>query len=209
MISRFTVSDTAYVYISPHFQVKEFACHDGSDIVLIDVDFVRNQLESIRNYFNKPVTINSGYRTESWNKKVGGATGSYHVKGRAFDIVVKDTAPLAVCQFAQTMSEVNHYGGVLRYDTFTHVDSRDYIVLLDERNGEKKVDSFYDDTFMVRVDGSRHLRIREKPTTSSQVVMYCPSGAYTITQTLNNDGFTWGKLLSGAGWIALNYTERV
>lgn len=32
---------------------------------------------------------------------------------------------------------------------------------------------------------------------------------YTIVQTVNNGGYTWGKLKSGAGWIALNYTQKV
>ena len=30
--------------------------------------------------------INSGYRTEEWNKKVGGRVGSSHTKGLAADI---------------------------------------------------------------------------------------------------------------------------
>lgn len=32
---------------------------------------------------------------------------------------------------------------------------------------------------------------------------------FTITQTVNSGGYTWGKLKSGAGWIALNYTTKI
>lgn len=34
-------------------------------------------------------------------------------------------------------------------------------------------------------------------------------GVYTIVETKKADGYTWGKLKSGAGWIALEYTKRL
>jgi len=49
-----------------NFEVKEFACSDGSDTVLID-DALVVALQKIRDHFGKPVTINSGYRTEACN----------------------------------------------------------------------------------------------------------------------------------------------
>ena len=36
-----------------------------------------------------------------------------------------------------------------------------------------------------------------------------PQGVYTITETVSADGYTWGKLQSGQGWIALEFTTRV
>ena len=33
-------------------------------------------------------------------------------------------------------------------------------------------------------------------------------GIYTITETVDADGHTWGKLESGQGWIALEFTTR-
>lgn len=38
---------------------------------------------------------------------------------------------------------------------------------------------------------------------------YCPKGVYTIVDTQNKDGYEWGKLKSGIGWVALKYTERL
>lgn len=106
--------------ISKNFKVKEFRCKDGSDTILIDVDFVRNYLQKIREYFESPVTINSAYRTVTYNKKVGGATNSYHLKGQAFDIVVKGKTPAEVARYAQTLD----VKGIIQYNTFVHVDSR-------------------------------------------------------------------------------------
>lgn len=63
--------------LSAHFKVREFACHDGTDTVFISSELV-GILEKIRVHFGKPVTINSGYRTEAWNKRQGGAAYSQH-----------------------------------------------------------------------------------------------------------------------------------
>lgn len=106
--------------ISDNFKVKEFRCKDGSDKILIDVDFATSKLQAIRDHFGTPVTINSGYRTESYNAKVGGAKSSYHMKGQAFDIVVEGHTPSEVARYAQSLS----IPGIIQYNTFVHVDSR-------------------------------------------------------------------------------------
>ena len=62
--------------------------------------------------------------------------------------------------------------------------------------------------FVVRVT-IENLNIRKGPGTSYDKVGYCPTGSYTIVETKVADGYTWGRLKSGAGWIALEYTERV
>ena len=106
--------------ISENFKVSEFRCKDGSDRILIDVDFVRDKLQAIRDHFGAAVTINSGYRTKSYNAQVGGAKLSYHMKGQAFDIVVAGHTPLEVAQFAKTLN----LNGIILYNSFVHVDSR-------------------------------------------------------------------------------------
>lgn len=51
------------------------------------------------------------------------------------------------------------------------------------------------------------LNIREDATTSSPVVgCIRDRGVYTIVAKKTASGYTWGKLKSGAGWIALEYT---
>ena len=62
-----------------YFKVREFACKDGSDFILLSPELL-DVLYRIRLHFNAPVMITSGYRTESHNKKVGGAKDSKHVK---------------------------------------------------------------------------------------------------------------------------------
>lgn len=63
-------------------------------------------------------------------------------------------------------------------------------------------------SFKVRVKIS-DLYIRKGPGTSYGKNGFCPVGVYTIVKTKSANGYTWGRLKSGAGWIALEYTERL
>lgn len=63
-------------------------------------------------------------------------------------------------------------------------------------------------TFKVKVNIT-NLNIRKGAGLSFSRVGLCPKGSYTIVETKTNDGYEWGKLKSGVGWIALKYTQRV
>lgn len=47
-----------------------------------------NVLQPLRDHFNKPVIITSGYRCKKLNELVGGVSNSQHVKGEAVDLIV-------------------------------------------------------------------------------------------------------------------------
>ena len=54
------------------------------------------------------------------------------------------------------------------------------------------------------------LNVRQKPTTNSKIATQVyKREVFTIMETKNNEGYTWGRLKSGAGWIALDYTNRL
>ncbi len=108
--------------LSPHFKVKEFACKDGSNIVLVSGKLV-SVLEQIREHFGKPVIVTSGYRTASWNKEVGGVVNSQHLYGTAADIQVEGVEPKEVAKYAETL--LQNSGGIGYYRNFTHIDVRD------------------------------------------------------------------------------------
>lgn len=121
MIKAYSKSKDGNKKLSTNFKVSEFACNDGSDPIFIDSELVE-VLQSIRTYFKKPVTINSAYRTASYNKKVGGAIYSQHLYGTAADIVVTGIKPSEVAEYAETL--LKNTGGIGRYPTFTHIDVR-------------------------------------------------------------------------------------
>ena len=110
--------------LSTHFKVKEFACKDGSDAVLVAPRLVM-VLQSIRSHFGAPVTIASAYRTPQYNAKVGGVAHSQHCYGTAADITVKGQTPAAVAAYARQI--MPDWGGVGIYSQkgFTHIDIRE------------------------------------------------------------------------------------
>lgn len=67
-----------------YFTAGEFACKCCGR-VMIDNRLV-TMLDRVRHTLGKPIYVSSGYRCTAHNKAVGGATGSYHVKGLAADI---------------------------------------------------------------------------------------------------------------------------
>ena len=134
-IQTFSLKHDGNKQLSENFKVKEFKCNDGSDTILIDVDFVRTKLQDIRSHFGAPVTINSAYRTPTYNAKVGGAKSSYHLKGQAFDIVVKGHTPQEVARYCKLIG----IKGVIQYNTFVHVDSRGIPYFARNNNGKVSV----------------------------------------------------------------------
>lgn len=111
--------------LSKNFKVNEFACKGkgccGS--VKVDTNLVA-YLQQIRDYFGKPVTINSGYRCEKHNKAVGGASGSKHTLGMAADIVVEGVRPADVAKYCESIGilGIGLYGS--SDGNFVHIDTR-------------------------------------------------------------------------------------
>lgn len=123
MIKEFSIKTSGDLNLSPNFKVKEFGWKDGSDKVLIDINLVE-KLQELRNYLGKPITILSGYRTDSYNKQCGGVDNSYHLKGQAVDIYSSGVKPIVIALWA----EFNNLGGIGIYlnrsQEFVHIDTR-------------------------------------------------------------------------------------
>lgn len=123
-VKTYSKSKNGNLKLSENFCVKEFACKDGSDTIKIDLDLIP-LIQRFRNYVETGVYFNSAYRTPSYNKKVGGATNSYHVKGQALDIPFLNsykylTSREKMCAFFNTLG----VKGIIIYPTFIHVDTR-------------------------------------------------------------------------------------
>ena len=108
--------------IRPNFTVSELACKDGSDVILVSselLDFV----QEIRDKVKVPITINSFYRTVSYNEKIGGAPKSKHKIGMACDMLVP--VGYTVDSFAKIIEAiVGENSGIGKYykSNFVHLD---------------------------------------------------------------------------------------
>jgi uncharacterized protein YcbK (DUF882 family) len=115
--------------ISRNFDLSEFACNDGTDVpaeYLPNVISLAKNLQVLRDTLKKPVTINSGYRSADYNKKVGGASKSQHLVAKAADIRVPGLLAIEVYNVILRLIEQGkmHNGGLGLYDTFVHYDVR-------------------------------------------------------------------------------------
>lgn len=127
--------------LSENFRVREFRCNDGSDAIKICQETV-NKLQAARDYFGKPVHINSAYRTPAYNASpaVNGAPKSQHVVGTACDIRIDGVPPKAVASFFEAKYPNS---GIGLYGTFVHIDSRGSKSYWDQRSGKQVVVSSF------------------------------------------------------------------
>ena len=87
------------IRLSPHFLLSEFLNLEKYPENIPTVQQIsnmiygcRNLLEPARQTIGCPIIINSGFRCESVNRRVGGVRNSQHLVGQAADIRPKDPA---------------------------------------------------------------------------------------------------------------------
>jgi len=117
--------------ISAHFKRQEFACKCGCGFDTVDAELLKI-LESERNYWGKPITINSGARCKDYNAKVDGKKHSQHLLGRAADFTVKGVEPTDVANRLNSIYPDKF--GIGWYKGFTHIDTRNGAGRWDSRN---------------------------------------------------------------------------
>lgn len=84
--------------LTPHFDLAELACKDGScvpDRFIGNATRLCGELEVLRVELGRPVVITSGYRSPEWNA-ARGAEKSQHLTASAADIRVANVPPRQV-----------------------------------------------------------------------------------------------------------------
>lgn len=74
-----------------NFSPREIACK-GTGQLLVD-EVALDRLQALRDALGVPIVIVSAYRSPEHNRRVGGAKGSYHMKGCAFDVSMANHDP--------------------------------------------------------------------------------------------------------------------
>lgn len=121
--------------LAKNFIAKEFACKDGTQELFIDTKLVE-KLQEIRDYYDTPIKVISGYRTENYNLNCGGAKNSKHLTGEAIDFMFLKRPELLsdddgkIFYTAQDIQNKFKINGIGIYNermenNFLHIDNRD------------------------------------------------------------------------------------
>lgn len=115
--------------LTKNFSLHEFNCNCGCEMpkeVFFNVQKLASQLQVLRDYLGKPITVNSGYRCLEYNKKIGGAEFSQHTLGKASDIKVKGVPVSLVNKAIEYLINKGDMlqGGLGLYKRFNHYDIR-------------------------------------------------------------------------------------
>ena len=117
--------------LTENFSLEEFKCKDGSDIpneYLPNAIQLAKNLQVLRDFIKKPITINSGYRSPKYNasEKVKGAKNSQHLLAKAADLRVDGITPKELAKVIESLIKDGkmQQGGVGIYPTFVHYDIR-------------------------------------------------------------------------------------
>jgi uncharacterized protein YcbK (DUF882 family) len=113
--------------LTKSFQLSEFACNDGTQVpesLIPNVRSLAKNLQVLRDEIGETLTINSGYRSPSWNKKVGGAKNSMHLQAMASDLVCRSLTPNQLKAVIEKLIKEGKMknGGIGLYPSFVHYD---------------------------------------------------------------------------------------
>jgi uncharacterized protein YcbK (DUF882 family) len=107
-----------------YFNAREFVCKCGCGTNKVKSALI-DTLNVIRGTAGVPITVTSGTRCPTHNKKVGGVSNSNHLSGDAADIQAQGVSPEKLRGIIQNLWEqgkLPELAGLGAYKTFTHVD---------------------------------------------------------------------------------------
>lgn len=75
--------------LTKNFGVDELACKDGTPVphdLYDNAKAICERAQKLRDLLGISIQVNSGYRTKTYNQRVGGAEGSQHLTASALDL---------------------------------------------------------------------------------------------------------------------------
>lgn len=138
-VNVYNASTEGATKITNNFKVSEFK--SDSKIVLIH-HTLPIALQMIREKVGKAVNLTNAYRTEAHNKRVGGASNSYHLYGMAADMYVNGYTPEQLAKVIDSLFPTTY--GIIAYPKkgIVHFDVRAKKYRAINNGTEKSVDHF-------------------------------------------------------------------
>lgn len=115
--------------MTTNFHIREFKCNDGTKVpaeLESSVKLLAEQLQALRDHIGIPIHINSAYRTEAYNAKIGGSPKSQHKLAKAADLTTQKYTPKQLGAIIKNLIKSGKMmqGGVGIYPSFVHYDCR-------------------------------------------------------------------------------------
>lgn len=127
--------------LTKNFHIDEFACKDGTGVpwnLIANVKELAENLQVLRDELNAEdkaknpkapevgISINSAFRNDSYNAKIGGAPESEHEDCQAADITRKGRTPNQIAEKIEQLikSKKMKQGGIGIYKSWVHYDTR-------------------------------------------------------------------------------------
>ena len=115
--------------LTKNFELEEFACKDGTPVpkrYYENCKELAENLQVLRDSLGVPLVVLSGYRTVKHNKKIGGASASFHLTASAVDLKASTIPTYKIyMRILKLMAEgVMKKGGLKCYPTWVHYDIR-------------------------------------------------------------------------------------
>lgn len=149
--------------VSDHFTLGEIASKDGADLVKYSTKLLF-WLEELRRFGDFTIEINSGYRTASYNRAIGGASKSQHVAGNAADITVKRNGQVVYAALICCLCQYLDFPGIAYISPRSvHVDMRENGTYRgDERKGYRNNVNDFFEYFNITKEDVEALRVVSK-----------------------------------------------
>jgi len=104
-----------------YFKEEEFNMNGEIVFDKMNVEFLEF-LDFARGYIKKPFVLTSTYRSEEYNKMIGGAENSQHILGRASDISTKGWTGADKAKLVKLALDSGMSVGIDK--NFIHIDNR-------------------------------------------------------------------------------------
>ena len=120
--------------ITPNFTYRELIRSETGDKLgldntpsqdhLLNIIYLAENLQKLRDLIKKPIKILSGYRCQELNKLIGGSEKSQHMVGQAADIICPGITPLELALFI--FEKMPYYDQlILEFNIWVHVSFKE------------------------------------------------------------------------------------
>ncbi|MCG7492457.1 D-Ala-D-Ala carboxypeptidase family metallohydrolase [Thalassobius sp. Cn5-15] len=113
--SEFPMSEWRWKDFSP----QEMACRGTGRLAIHPPSM--DKLQALRDRLGRPVIVNSAFRSDEHNRRVGGAKGSFHKKAQAYDVRMDNHDPWVFREAAEAVGFTG-FGGYPKQG-FMHIDT--------------------------------------------------------------------------------------